>query len=82
MNEEFICVDRYDEEIFQKILLLRIFPHWNAIDYFMCYKYREKWTAFKKVNNIRPILPVKEELLDKYLLYMRKEDDKIDFFKT
>lgn len=81
MNEDFICVDKYDEEIFQKVLLLRTLSHWNDIDYFMCYEYRKKWIEFKKVNNINPILPVKEKLLDKYLLYMRKEDDEIDFFQ-
>lgn len=65
MNEDFICVDKYDEEIFQKVLLLRTLSHWNDIDYFMCYEYRKKWIEFKKVNNINPILPVKEKLLDK-----------------
>lgn len=82
MNEDFICVDKYDEEIFRKVLLLKVLPHWNDIDYFMCFEYREKWVEFKKINKIVPILPDKEKILDRYLTFMRKEEDEIDFFEN
>ncbi len=46
MNENFICTDEYDEEIFGKVLLLKGSPKWNSISDFMLSEYKDKWKDY------------------------------------
>lgn len=50
MRKDFICTDEYDNEIFEKVLLLKTQPNWNAIDAFMEKEYMLKWVNHKKNN--------------------------------
>jgi len=47
MNDDFICNADYDDEIFDKVLLLRELPGWHEIDRFMGKEYLSKWLDFK-----------------------------------
>ena len=48
MRNDYICTDEYDEEIFQKVLLLQNNSNWNEIDNFMGKEYKMKWLNFKR----------------------------------
>ena len=48
MNNDFICNDNYDNEIFQKVSQLQHLEHWNKIDEFMGKEYLMKWMKYKK----------------------------------
>ncbi len=48
MRNDFICTDEYDEEIFQKVMLLKHNQNWKKIDDFMGKEYKMKWLNFKK----------------------------------
>jgi len=48
MNQDFICNDDYNDEIFDKVTLLMNLPHWREIDAFMGREYCGKWLDFKK----------------------------------
>lgn len=51
MNDDFICNEKYDEEIFEKIYELKHIKssnEWDKIDKFMIKEYRRKWYNFKK----------------------------------
>lgn len=48
MKEDFICNSRYDEEIFNKVILMIDLPHWKQIDRFMTKEYLGEWVNFKK----------------------------------
>ena len=48
MNNDFICNDKYDKEIFDKVILMYNLPHFNKIDEFMTKEYLEKWVNYKK----------------------------------
>lgn len=50
MNKDFICNDNYNEEIFEKIMMMRNFSNWEAIDSFMGREYYGKWLEYKKEN--------------------------------
>jgi len=47
MNKDFICNDDYNEEIFDKVLLMRELPHWDDIDRFTGKEYGSKWLRFR-----------------------------------
>ena len=82
MNDDFIVVDVYDEEIFEKVCILKNLDHWPDIDCFMMYEYREKWLDYKTNHGIFPILPNIEKMKDRNILTWRKEDDIGDGFYT
>ena len=48
MNKDFICNDSYNDEIFNKVSLMRELPGWHEIDRFMGKEYWSKWLDFKK----------------------------------
>lgn len=48
MNNDFICNDKYDKEIFDKVMLMCNLLHFNKIDEFMTKEYLEKWVNYKK----------------------------------
>lgn len=48
MKDDFICTDKYDNEIFEKVLMLKSVPYWEQIDKFMTKEYLKKWISFKK----------------------------------
>lgn len=47
MNEDFICNAKYDNEVFEKVLMMKNLSHWNEIDQFMTKEYLSKWINFK-----------------------------------
>ena len=48
MRDDFICNDEYDDEIFEKVLLLRHAVNWEEIDRFMTKEYHRKWRNYKR----------------------------------
>lgn len=48
MNKDYISNDKYNKEIFEKILLMSNLPHFDKIDKFMTKEYLSKWVDFKK----------------------------------
>lgn len=80
MNDGFIVVDIYNEEIFEKVCMLRVLDYWPDIDCFMLYEYREKWINYKTNHGIFPILPDIEKLKDRNILTWRKEDDTSNYY--
>ena len=52
MNEDFICNDKYDDEIFNKVYEMKELDYWDEIDLFMQKEYRTKWLKFKQNKNI------------------------------
>jgi len=48
MNKDFICNERYNDEIFGKVTSMSVLPNWNQIDDFMTREYYNKWVNFKK----------------------------------
>lgn len=51
MNNDFICNDNYDNEIFDKVSQLQYLEHWDKIDAFMGKEYLMKWVNYKKERN-------------------------------
>lgn len=51
MRKGFICNDKYNEEIFEKIWKLRGMPNWKAIDSFMGKEYSGLWFDYKEANS-------------------------------
>jgi hypothetical protein len=64
MNEDFICNDKYDTIVFDKVSMMRTLPNWDKIDVFMEDEYRLKWLEYKKNTHQeihkRPSLSAKE----------------------
>lgn len=52
MRKNFIVVDQYDNEIFEKVAMLRFQNNWRDIDQFMCKEYLMKWVRFKELIGI------------------------------
>lgn len=52
MRNDFICTNEYDYEIFEKVLLLKNQPNWQAIDDFMGQEYQMKWLNFKNAKHL------------------------------
>ena len=50
MRDEFICNDKYTQEIFEKVVLMKKLPHWQKISDFMGKEYMMQWVNFLKVN--------------------------------
>ncbi len=48
MNNDFVCNEDYDNEIFGQVLKLHDLPNWSQIDEFMKREYRLKWIKAKK----------------------------------
>jgi hypothetical protein len=48
MNNDFICTDIYDKEIFSLVMKMKGLPLWEKIDEFMRREYRLKWVKFMK----------------------------------
>ena len=53
MNKDYICNEKYDNEIFKKILLMQDLPHWEDINKFMEKEYLMKWINFLKGRNLK-----------------------------
>ncbi len=51
MRNDFICTDKYNNEIFEKVSMMTDLPHWDAIDKFMCREYKCLWLDFKRGKN-------------------------------
>jgi hypothetical protein len=52
MRKNFIVSDKYDDEIFEKVAMLKNHPNWENIDGFMCNEYYMKWVRFKTSKEI------------------------------
>jgi Uncharacterized conserved protein len=48
MKNDFICNDKYTDEIFQKVSLLKKNKNWNEIDNFMKKEYLSRWSDFNE----------------------------------
>lgn len=48
MKNDYICRDKYTEEIFEKVLLLKNNENWNEIDNFMKKEYLSQWSNYKR----------------------------------
>lgn len=48
MNNDYICNETYDNEIFNKVFQLKDNPNWDDIDKFMEKEYLMKWIRFKR----------------------------------
>lgn len=48
MKNDFICNDKYTEDIFHKVFLLKETDNWNEIDNFMGREYLMQWIKFKQ----------------------------------
>ena len=46
MNNDFICNDKYDFEIFEKVYSMKNSPRWKEIYDFMGKEYKMKWINF------------------------------------
>lgn len=53
MNNDFICNENYDKEIFKKVLEIRHLPNWENINLFMEKEYLLKWINFLKSTDKR-----------------------------
>jgi hypothetical protein len=47
MNNDYICNEEYDEEVFHKVSVLRKHGQWEGIDCFMGREYCAKWLSYK-----------------------------------
>ena len=52
MNNDFIDNDEYNDEVFDKVVLMRGLPHWREIDHFMGSEYYGKWLDYKRKEGI------------------------------
>lgn len=50
MNRDFIGNDRYTDEVFEKVAMLRTAKNWPDIDRFMGREYYAKWLDFKEIR--------------------------------
>lgn len=50
MCDDYLVVNKYNTEIFEKILLLKTHPNWEEINRFVCKEYKRKWIDFKKAK--------------------------------
>jgi hypothetical protein len=48
INRDFIGNDDYNEEVFDKVIMMRDLPHWHKIDSFMGSEYYSKWVNYKR----------------------------------
>lgn len=48
MNNDYICNETYDNEIFNKVIQLKENSNWDDIDKFMEKEYLMKWIRFKR----------------------------------
>ena len=52
MRDELICNDKYTQEIFEKVILMKDLSHWQKISDFMASEYMVEWIEFLKFNGI------------------------------
>lgn len=48
MRKDYICNDKYNNEIFSKVMSFENLSNWNDIDKFMSDEYRLKWLNYKR----------------------------------
>lgn len=51
MRDNFIDNDSYNEEFFEKIMLLKSFKNWSEVDEFMEKEYLCRWLNYKEARN-------------------------------
>jgi len=52
MRDNFICNDKYTQEIFEKVILLKDLPNWQKISAFMGKEYMLEWFNFLESKGI------------------------------
>ena len=53
MNNDFICNEAYDSEIFSKVYSMQSLGNWELIDNFMMKEYKMKWINYKREMDAR-----------------------------
>ena len=48
MDNDFICNDIYNNEIFSKVYSMQSLSNWESIDNFMMKEYKMKWINYKR----------------------------------
>ena len=48
MRDDFICTEKYTEQIFNKVALMSALTHWPDIDQFMGKEYFMQWVNFRE----------------------------------
>lgn len=51
MRKDYICNDRYNREVFEKVFMLKNTSGWDKLDRFMGREYCGKWLDYKKIRN-------------------------------
>lgn len=52
MNKDYICNDKYTDEIFGQVSKLYDSPLWSQIDCFMGREYYAEWLEYKKTRGL------------------------------
>ena len=52
-RDDFICTDRYNQEFFEKVWMLRDLPHWEDINNLMKREFMFEWDNFVSHNKDR-----------------------------
>ena len=52
-RDDFICTDIYNQEFFEKVVVLRDLPHWNDINNLMKREFMFEWDNFVSHNKDR-----------------------------
>ena len=75
MNNDFICNDDYNDEIFGKVTLLSDSLKWNEIDRFMGKEYAHKWLDYKKTAGLSDLSDafVDKSLIDFPCIFTKKQ---------
>ena len=50
MCNDYICNDKYNITIFEKVYSMHVLPYWNEIDNFMEKEYKLRWLLWKDTN--------------------------------
>lgn len=51
-REDFICTDKYNNEFFNKVILLRSLNNWGNIDSLMTREFMSEWDKFKEGSDV------------------------------
>lgn len=77
MRDDFICNDKYTNEIFQKVILLKDYSicNWEEIDMFMGNEYKMSWVNFRKAVLNEWQIPHRKTI-NEFLEYLNNVTDK------
>ncbi|WP_454961711.1 nucleotidyl transferase AbiEii/AbiGii toxin family protein [Eggerthia catenaformis] len=61
MNNDYICNEKYDNEVFSKVIMLKENQNWKEINHFMKKEYKMKWILFRRNHYSENNKPLKIE---------------------